>query len=149
MSVFTVAQCLGKDLTGQTYDKALDLKNKGLDSLEGSPLVVDNYYSVSGNKKLKSLKYAPEQILAGDFGASELPKLESLEFAPKYVNRFFWCMKCPNLKNVKQQIIMYQIKARGYKTDEGSFSYEDIKEEFEAFNRVKSKGFRTLLGLGQ
>ena len=78
---------------------------------------------------------------------SELPKLTSLEYAPKYVNRYIWAKNLPLIDDVRAEIIKYGIVAKGYYLDSGFVKYEDIKDEIELSKNIKSKGFRTLLGL--
>ena len=105
----TVADVLGKDYTGETYDGSINLNNKGLTSLKGSPKIVKGDFDCSNNE-LKTLKYSPK-IVKGNFncynnklvnlkGSPESVSLdfycnhnllESLEGCPKYVGGYFNC----------------------------------------------------------
>ena len=111
----------------QYQNNTIDVSMMNLTSLEGSPnIVIDNFDCSKNN-------------------------LTSLEFAPKKIKGYFSCKGNKEIKDAKQQIIKYQIEAKEYWTDEGYFSFEDIKKEFNSYicldKRVQSKGFRTLLGL--
>lgn len=100
---------------------------------------------------LTSLEGCPP-IVIGNFDCSK-NNLILLEFAPKKIKGYFSYKENKQIKDAKQQIIKYQIEAKEYWTDEGYFSFEDIKEEFlkfELLNKtVTSQGFRTLLGLNK
>ena len=143
-----------KDMTGKTYtgENDIDVSGEGLTSLEGSPLALDKSRDTSFNAKdnlLVDLKGSP-QSLGGYFHCAFNPKLESLEGGPNDSGDLFNCKGCPRLKNPKEQILKYQIKAKEYKTDAGDFKFSDIKDEFEKYsmdNRVTRKSMRTLLGL--
>ena len=111
----------------QYQNNTIDVSMMNLTSLEGSPnIVIDNFDCSKNN-------------------------LTSLEFAPKKIKGYFSCKGNKEIKDAKQQIIKYQIEAKEYWTDEGYFSFEDIKKEFNSYicldKRVQRKGFRTLLGL--
>ena len=44
------------------------------------------------------------------------------------------------LNNIKKEIIKIKIKAERYTTDEGNFTFEDIKQEFDQYkNKIKEK----------
>ena len=107
----------------QYQNNTIDVSMMNLTSLEGSPnIVIDNFDCSKNN-------------------------LTSLEFAPKEIKGYFCCKGNRQIKNVKGQIIKYQIEAKEYWTDEGYFSFNDIKK-FKALNKqIKSKGFRRLMGL--
>ena len=98
---------------------------------------------------LTSLEGCPP-IVIGNFDCSK-NNLILLEFAPKKIKGYFSCKENKEIKDAKQQIIKCQIEAKEYWTDEGYFSFEDIKKEFLKFEflnkTVTSQGFRTLLGL--
>ena len=47
----------------------------------------------------------------------------------KKIKGSFDCRSNKNLKNIKQQLIEYEIEAETYYTDEGFFSFEEIKKE--------------------
>ncbi len=57
----------------------------------------------------------------------------------KKIGFYFNCKNNPELRNIKQQIIKYQIKAKKYYTDESDFNFEDIKEEFEKYSEYLLK----------
>ena len=87
------------------------------------------------NNNLISLKGIQEKI-NGNFDCSR-NKLSSLENCPKEIKDVLHCKLNPYLKNVKEQIIQYQIKAKKYRTDEGDFTFEDIKKEFLEYKKQK------------
>ncbi len=144
------------DLTNQLIKKPINVKSKFLTSLEGCPLEIDDIFNCSYNL-LTSLNFSPKSI--NGFFSCHHNKLESLEGSPKSINGSFYCnnnklkslkgapklitgeFNCENnyeLKNVKEQIIENQIKARRYITDEGIFDFSKIKNEFEEFeNKIK------------
>lgn len=135
------------DMTGQTYVSQIDVEKSDLSSLEGSPLVVQRGFYCSKNK-LTNLIGGPK--IVGDVYACSNNKLTSLEGAPTEVGSVFYCDKNKNLLDPRGEIIARQIKAFQYITDKGTFSFDSIKDEFEAVrmkSMVKSKGFRTLLGI--
>lgn len=135
------------DLTGQTYPSQIDVEKCELTSLEGSPERVIRGFFCSKNK-LTDLKGGPKYV--NDVYSCFNNKLVSLEGGPIEVGGIFYCDNNKTLKNPIEQIIKYQIKAMNYITDEGTFDYNSIKDEFEAYgmtHRVKSQGFRTLLGI--
>ena len=142
------------DMTGQTYTKGddINISSMELESLDGSPLkllIKEQTSFICKNNLIKDLNGSP-QSLGGYFRCSNNKYLESLEGGPKNSGDLFDCKKCPKLKNVKEQIIKYRIKATEYETDEGYFTFESIKDDFDLYelkSKVKSSGFRTLLGL--
>ena len=69
--------------------------------------------------------------------------LKNLEHCSKQINGYFNCKNNPELKNIKEQIIKYQIKAEKYLTDEGDFDFETIKKEF--FNKKSYDEITTVL----
>ncbi len=108
-----------------------------LTSLEGRPSVVKQNFNRSDNN-LKTLKGRPFEI-GGSFSIHHNPELSSLEYSPKIIKKVFNCNNNPKLKNVKEQIIKNQIEAKLYITDEGDFSFEDIKEEFDKYKNFLLK----------
>lgn len=60
----------------------------------------------------------------------EINELTSLEGSPKEIGTLFNCQYNKNLKNIKHQIIKYQIKAKYYLTDEGEFTFSFIEKDF-------------------
>ena len=101
------------DLTNKIYDSDIYVSNEVLNSLEGCPTKINGFFNCSHNL------------------------LTSLEYRPK-LSQTFACRNNPELKNVKEQIIKYQIKSFIYHTDEGDFNFGDIRNEFEEFEN-KSK----------
>ena len=157
------------DMTGKRIHDNIVIRKQGLTSLEGAPADCMGFFDVSYNK-LTTLKFAPAECLkdfdctdnqledlvgapafvGGDFNCFG-NKLKALKGAPKEVFGCFNCSENPTLKNVMDEIMKNGIVANTYITDEhGLINFKDIKEEFESYHlrtSVKSKGFRTLLGL--
>ena len=129
------------------YNTDLDISNKKITGLDGMFNGVIGSFNCSHNK-LTSLLNGPNQVTK-EYNCSN-NKLTSLEGAPKIVGTIFRCDNNPNLTNPKNKICELQIKAVQYITDSGIFTFDDIKytfNEYSKLNSVKSKGFRTLLGL--
>ncbi len=112
-----------------------DCSNNNLETLEGSPEYVEEDYCCNDNV-LTSLKGRPK-IINDNFDCSS-NKLTSLEYCPKIIKSNLYCQN-NELKNVKDQIIKYQIKAELYSTDEGNFWFDEIKEDFEKYNEYLLK----------
>ena len=145
------------DLTNKEFDSSISLRSSNLTSLEGRPKLVKGSFNCSYNQ-LTSLEYCPKQVsnnfycydnkltslkgspekINGDFSCS-YNNLITLKDSPKIVKGEFNCSNNPDLKNIKNQIIKYQIKAEYYITDEGDFKFEEIKEKFEKFGNYLSK----------
>ena len=121
--------------------------NNQLTSLKGAPETVDEAFFCYDNK-LTTLEGCPKVV--GGIFACHRNKLTSLKGAPKSVGKYFACTG-NNIVNVKQEIIENQVKAKEYHTDDGDFKFEDIEKEFNEYGmlnkKVKSNGFRSLLGL--
>ncbi len=115
------------DLTNQSIKNSINVKSKFLTSLEGCPKKVNGNFDCYHNK-LTSLEYSPE-IVNGLFFCS-YNKLKILKGNVKEINGVFNCENNPNLKNVREEIIKYGIKANYYETDYGFFDFKDIEEEF-------------------
>ena len=132
----------------EILDRSIMVKELGITSLEGCPKILYGNLNVEKNK-LEILKYSPKKVV-GNFDCSN-NKIKTLECSPEEIKGIFDCSNnklltlegnlkeiygsfdCRNnskLKNIKEQIIKYQIKARKYYTDEGNFSFEDIEKEF-------------------
>ena len=140
----------GFDHSKDVYNDNLILTKKSITSLKGCFNEIKGNFDCSSNE-FKNLVGGPTQVY-GYYSCGFNDKLVSLEGAPTYVETLFNCAKSPNLKNPKEQILKYKIKATMYFTDEGNFYYDDIKDEFEQYQKnqiVKRKGFRTLLGLNK
>ena len=97
------------DMTNKIYDYYLSRRKMNLTSLKGSPKEVGGNFNCSHNN------------------------LKSLEYSPKKINGNFYCRNNPNLKDIKNQIIKYGIKAIFYQTDEGEFEFSDIEKEFNKY----------------
>ncbi len=110
----------------------IDCSGNQLKTLKGSPKIIYKSFDCSENK-LTSLKYSPEKV-EEDFDC-ECNNIETLEYCPKKIGAFLKCKNNPKLKNIKEQIIKYQIEARRYWTDEGTIYFKDIKKEFEEFGK--------------
>lgn len=127
--------CNGNKLKNLKYSPEIvngsfDCGNNKLTSLEGSPEIIgENFICYRNN--LKSLKGSPKEV-KGNFLCGN-NKLETLEFCSKIIGGTFECRFNSNLKNIKSQIIKYQIKAVYYVTDEGRFYFEEIKKDFENY----------------
>ena len=136
------------DLTGQTYNGnkfGINVNQEPIPSLEGSPKeVIDGYFSCD-RTNITNLVGGPEKV-DGSYYCRENKKLTSLEGGPKKCEEFY-CSGNPKLNNVKEQIAKYNIKANFYRTDEGDFTYDDIKHLFTLDKRVTRASMRTLLGL--
>ncbi len=147
------------DISQEKFYDEINVSKFGLTSLEGSPIEINGIFNCSLNNltnlvgspkkingvftcsfnNLVDLKGRPKKI--GINFSCRNNKLISLEGAPKEIKNIFDCRNNPKLKNIKEQIIKYGIKAYKYYTDEGDFSFEDIKEEFNdfSFNLKKRK----------
>lgn len=136
------------DSSGIRYKGDLKLTNKALESLNGCYTYIQGGFDC-GDNALKNLIGGPETV-SEYYGCYHNYGMESLEGGPKFVGGRFNCSQNPQMKNQVEQIFKYQIKADYYITDEGQFDFNTIKDKFEAYPKmkaVKSKGFRTLLGL--
>ena len=156
------------DMTRKNYSEDIYLYNAELTSLEGFPDNVNADVFVQHNL-LTTLKGGPDwvggdfdcsdnklinligspAVVGGDFICNNSDELVSLEGGPKKCVTLY-LDKCPRLKNIKEQVIKYQIEAYNYVTDDGKFKFDEIKEEFNEYalsTRVTRKSMRTLLGL--
>lgn len=139
------------DLTGQVYYGNIYVQDMGLTSLEGAPKEVVGTMDVSGNK-LTTLEYAPTKV-SQSFSISGNNKISSLQYAPTTVETLF-LKKLPLIQmlDIKNEIINNNIRANRYVIDAGVWGYNIFKDEFlkKDFDKtIKSKGFRTLLGLNK
>ena len=115
-------------------------------SLEGAPSTCRSFNC--SNTDITSLEFSPIKIL--DTFSADNTSIDSLEYAPTQAGRIFSVMGCTKLKNIKEQIIKFQIKADKYFTDEGNFTFSTIEEEFNKVNmskRITRPSMRKLLGL--
>lgn len=129
------------DLTGEVYHGNISISppyKSGeigkVTSLEGCPKEVVGYVSLTGNPNLKSLQYCPKKI--------------SSQFA---------CFDI-GVEDLRAEVIKHQIYANNYymKKPDGSwdiFDFKEIEKDLKAHHKlsmdtgIKSKGFRSLLGL--
>lgn len=132
--------CSNNDLSSLEYSpnvkKNYDCSSNVLISLKGIQKKINGNYNCSSNL-LKSLKGSPE-IINGYYDCSS-NELESLKYRPKKIKGNFKCKNNPELKNVKQEIIENQIKAKSYSTDEGNFYFEEIEIEFKKYSDMLLK----------
>lgn len=131
------------DMTGQTTKEYIKAGYFSLTSLEGCPEVVENDFSCSSNN-LKNLIHGPKKVTKNYWANSN--NLTSLEGAPESAG-VFNIKDNPTLRNPLDQIVKYNVVAEKYVTDEGTYIWEEVSHLFDLNNRVKSNGFRKLLGL--
>ena len=112
------------------YNNNLILERKNLTSLKGIPKEINGDFNCSFNN-LITLENSPE-IVNGYFDCT-YNKLKSLKGRPKKIKGSFDCSNNPELKNVKDQIIKYQIKANYYFINDNEFSFEKIQKEFKEY----------------
>lgn len=138
----------GKQLKTSSGIVDMDYETTGvkMTSLEGAPKKCHRLYAM--NNELVDLKYSPEECTS--MSVDNNPTLVSLEGAPTDISTYFSCKENPNLKNPMEQIYKYRIRAKTYETDEGYFNFADVEDMFEnyfKYKSIKSKGFKSLLGL--
>lgn len=137
--------CSNNDLSSLEYSpnvkKNYDCSNNVLTSLKGIQKKINGYFDISSNL-LKTLKDSPE-IINGNYDCSS-NSLENLKYRPKIIKGNFKCKNNKELKNIKEQIIENQIIAEKYKTDDGNFSFDEIKEEFEEYSDYLLKKEQTI-----
>lgn len=129
------------DLTGEIY--------KG-------DLSVSPPYNSNEVGKLTSLEGAPKEVV-GYVAITGHPNLKSLQYCPKKISSQFACYDI-GVKDLRAEVIKHQIYANNYymKKPDGSwdrFDFKDIEKDLKTHhksamdNGIKSKGFRSLLGL--
>ena len=140
------------DLTGQVYDGNIHIANMGVTSLEGCPKYIVGSFNCSDNE-LTTLEYAPTGV-TGYFNIVN-NNLKSFKHAPTSVKGAFWADKNDiKSENIMDEIIKNGIEASRYMIDDKVFNWnsvlsDEIKEFKKMGTSVKSKGFRTLLGLNK
>lgn len=132
------------DMTGQTTKEYIKCNFNALTSLEGAPEVVENTFACSSNR-LTSLLHGPKYV-SRDYWANS-NDLVSLEGGPLSVRGTFTIRDNPTLLKPLDQIVKYNIRAKEYKTDEGTYTWEEVSHLFELNQRVTRPSMRTLLGL--
>ena len=105
--------------------KDINVENKRLTSLEGSPEIVYGRFSCRYNK-LTSLEGCPKEVI-GSFNCGN-NDLTSLNHCPKKIGKTFVCRGLKNIKNIKEEIIKHNVVAKQYFTDEGNFLYKDLED---------------------
>lgn len=159
-----------RDMTGEKTVVEIDCSNDDLDSLEGAPEIVDNDFKCQRNY-LKTLEFGPIFVYGGyNCCDNELTTLEgapsfvgksfdcsgnyikSLEFAPTSIGGTFYCQRMRNMTNdeIISDLIKYKITAKDYSLTGMFFKQDKLNEmarEIKKTQAIKSKGFRTLLGL--
>lgn len=123
------------DFKDKTFPTSMFCSSKQLTSLEGSPKYVNGDCDISKNY-LTTLKYCPEKV-KGNFYCGE-NQLETLEYRPKIIDGILNCRN-NNIKKIKNQVIKYGIIAKSYTTDEGFFTFENIKTEFDENVKLMKK----------
>lgn len=157
------------DLTGHKTFDSINISKQKIDSLEGAPIECYGDFFCEHNN-LKTLEHSPNRVF-GVFGCGRNPiislkgspaqvggdydcsgtKVKSFEGCTTDIGGTFYAYDVPMTEDeMIDDIINYQIKAKDYSIRESYYTFEDIKERFIAHQKmksVKSKGFRTLLGL--
>lgn len=110
----------------------LNCYNLELTSLEGCYEEIGGDFNCRFNR-LTSLKYCPE-IVKGNFDCS-YNFLNTLKYFPKKIEGTFDCRNNISLINAKKQIIENGIVAKYYYTDEESFTYDEIKNDIEKYQK--------------
>lgn len=129
------------DWSQKIYKEDLYVVNKNITSLEGRPLEVIGTFDCSNNE-LTSLKNCPKKIKIS-FSCKK-NKLTSLEHRPKIIGGDFFCSD-NKIINIKQEVIKNQVKANNYVTDEGVFTFKEIKEEFEKYRNIEKEKKKKIL----
>lgn len=116
-------------------------------SLEGAPLGCNNFDA--SYSRITTLKYAPKRMNKGNLSLNGCKNLESLECDyPITIDGDFNCSETfIKDEDLIKQIVKYRIKAKNYYLSRAEFTFSEIKDQFDLDKGVKSKGFRTLLGL--
>lgn len=117
-------------------DLDININNKNLEKLPKQKKEIKGDFDCSNNK-LTSLEGCPEIVLA-NFNCSN-NNLSSLKYRPRVVYLAFDCRGNKNLKNIKDQIIKYGIKASVYRTDEGEIIFRNVEEEIKKYKKQKLK----------
>lgn len=119
-----------------------------LKSLDGFPISVDWSIDVSDNP-ITSLEGIKQDIVKGSISLS-YTNITSLEHCPKTIVKTLYCFNT-QIKDPLKEIMTHRIKAHSYDFGGDTIYFSDIEKEFNSFApmgvKVKSKGFRTLLGL--
>lgn len=107
-----------------------------LTSLLNSPKKIGGSFNCSVNN-LTSLEGIPEKINGNLIRIKN--KLISLNGRPKLIRGTLNITGNKYLKDIKKEIIKNQVKAEFYITDESSFDFNSIKEEFEKYEKILLK----------
>lgn len=122
-----------------------DCSNNYLETLEGSPKEINSDFICSKNN-LTTLEGSSAKV-KGSFDCSN-NNLESLRGNLKEVGEYFNCSGNEKLIDRKQEIILNQIKAKKYFTNDGFFTYDSIKKEFEEYGVIYKKLLNNESNLG-
>lgn len=139
------------DLTGQTYHDNIFLGKIGVTSLEGAPKEIIGSFNCADND-LSSLEFGPEYV-TGYYNATNNPKLKNLKGCATTIKGAFWCDGSGiKQSDVLDEIITNAIRAERYMVDKVIFNWnsslkDDIERHKNLKTQVKSKGFRSMLGL--
>lgn len=130
------------DISNEIYTANINVNNKKLTSLEGSPKIINGNFSCRNNN-LTTLKNSPLS-LTGFFDCRD-NDLKSLDGNLKLIKGEFDCRNNKNLKNIKEEIKKHKVKAYKYLTDEGDFYFNDIKKEFLEYHKeIEKNKYREL-----
>ncbi len=122
-------------------EKNINIKFQNLDKIPQQKKEINGDFDCSHNN-LISLEGSPEIVLA-NFNCS-YNNLTSLKYCPRVIYLAFDCTGNKNLKNIKEQVIKYGIKASIYRTDEGEFNYANVEKEIKQYKKQKLQEIRTL-----
>ncbi len=124
-----------QSISGNNGD--FNCENNILTTLEGRPEIVNGDFNCQNNK-LTNLIGSP-RVVNGSFICSNNP-LTSLEGCPKNIYNYFCFYGNTTIKDIKKEIIINQIKAKEYfVNDYETFTFEDIKEEFDKYKNFLLK----------
>lgn len=122
-------------------DLDVNINNKNLEKLTKQKKEIKGDFDCSHNN-LTSLEGCPEIVLA-NFNCS-YNNLSSLKYSPRVIYLAFDCTGNKELKNIKEQVIKYGIKASIYRTDEGEFIYANVEKEIKQYKKQKLKEINNL-----
>lgn len=130
-----------KNLEGcQNYIKGnLDCSYNVLTSLKGRPISIKGYFNCRVNY-LKSLEFRP-MFVGGDFDCSN-NSLESLKGRPKEIKGNFICNGNLKIKNLQEQIIIFEIVAKDYISDSCKLDKDYILKQIYTKKLKEQKQFK-------
>lgn len=126
-----------KNLEGSpNYIKGnLDCSYNVLTSLKGRPISVKGDFNCKVNY-LRTLEYSP-MFIGGDFDCSN-NSLNSLKGRPKEIKGSFICNGNLKIRNLQEQIILFEIVAKNYISDSCKLDKDYILKEIST-NKLKQK----------